>query len=153
MVVRSAHTTGDNKTSGMQYYYDASTEANAPRNALERELVGRRGSMRDEVQRLNERTVANEHARDLRLGTMTRLQVARTCLHWVYMILVGVFLVMYARERCPEFYADRNWWGLLQFLVVGSLMVAAPYVLLEGVILAYGVLGGSGKREVRLSAG
>ena len=153
MGILSAHTNGDPKTAGMQYYYDASTEANAPQNALERELAGRRGSMRDEVQRLNERTVANEHARNLRLGTMVRLQIARTCLHWAYMVLVIIFLVMYARERCPEFYADRNWRGLLQFLVVGSIMVAAPYVLLEGVILAYGMLGGSEKKAVRLSAG
>ena len=110
---------------------------------LNTELHGRVAGLADEVRQLDDRSKVNNGLSSMRIGNMRSLQIVNTVLRYIYLIVLAVLLVLFARERWAEYYEDRDWAGVLTFVVTGTFLLLAPYYLLDAIVYVYGWLSGS----------
>lgn len=105
---------------------------------LATELGGRVAGLKREVRQLDDRSQLNRGLNGMRVGKMRTLQAVNNVLRYVYLIVLAVLLVLFARERWPEYYEDRDWSGVLTFVATGSFLLLAPYYLLDAIVYVHG---------------
>lgn len=105
---------------------------------LATELDGRVAGLKREVRQLDDRSQVNRGLNSMRMGKMRTLQVVNNVLRYVYLIVLAVLLVLFARERWPEYYEDRDWSGVLTFVATGTFLLLAPYYLLDAIVYVHG---------------
>lgn len=105
---------------------------------LATELSGRVAGLKREVRQLDDRSRVNRGLNSMRTGKMRTLQVVNNVLRYVYLIVLAVLLVLFARERWPEYYEDRDWSGMLTFVATGTFLLLAPYYLLDAIVYVHG---------------
>jgi hypothetical protein len=105
---------------------------------LATELSGRVAGLKREVRQLNDRSRVNRGLNSMRTGKMRTLQMVNNVLRYVYLVVLAVLLVLFARERWPEYYEDRDWSGMLTFVATGTFLLLAPYYLLDAIVYVHG---------------
>jgi len=106
---------------------------------LKVEFDGRQRSLERDVKQLNTMTKVHESSTESKMSTMIKIQMTSNAIRYAYLILLTLFLILYAVERVPEHYQDNDWGSVAIFVIGGTIMYAIPYFLLD-VILYIGRL-------------
>lgn len=111
---------------------------------LQTEFDGRVSSLKREIRQLDDRKLVNLGMNRMKMGKMQTLQVVNNLLRYVYLIVLAVFLVLFARERWPEYYESRDWLSMLVFVATGTFLLLLPYYLLDAILYIHGRLSKDG---------
>jgi len=106
---------------------------------LKVEFDGRQRSLERDIKQLDTMSRVHERSTESKMSTMVKIQMASNAIRYAYLVLLTLFLILYAVERVPEHYEDSDWGSVGIFVIGGTIMYAIPYILLD-VILYIGGL-------------
>ena len=109
---------------------------------LDTEFDGREDSLLTEIGHLNDRSDVNLGLNGMNMKKMRTLQIVSNAIRFTYILLLFVMLVLFAYERWPEYYEDKDWWGALTFILTGTFLVIIPYYILDIIMYVYKLFGG-----------
>ncbi len=104
---------------------------------IQREYDGRKSSLENEIELLKDRSNVRKQSNILHQSKLINTQIATNVLKYVYLLLLISYMVIYMKEKWIHIYTQSDWYMLMQFIIVGSLMLLLPYYLLDGIIFFY----------------
>lgn len=106
---------------------------------LKVEFDGRQRSLGRDVAQLDTMSRVHESSTESKMSTMIKIQMASTAIRYAYLILLTLFLILYAVERVPEHYEDSDWGSVGMFVIGGTIMYVIPYFLLDVILYVVGL--------------